>query len=66
MKYICSHCESVITGREHMCIATRSIYGEMVGSLVVYQPNTSKPNKQSTVPGYMKFCGSRAKKGVLK
>jgi hypothetical protein len=31
----------------------------MVDSLVVYQPNYPKLNKQATRPGYMKRFGSR-------
>jgi hypothetical protein len=60
--YVCPHCKIEVKTREHMCIATRAIGGKAVNSLVVYQPNYPKPNKQSTQPGYMKTFGSRAVK----
>lgn len=59
--YKCPHCKKVVTTtkRAHVCPATRALHGKMVSSVVVYQPNLPKQNKQSSQPEYMKRFGSR-------
>lgn len=60
----CPKCKTEISleKRAHICPATRSLRGEMVGTLTVYRPNIGKPNKQVTQEGYVKRWGSKAKR----
>jgi hypothetical protein len=42
-----------------MCSGVRILHGKVQDAVTIYNPSISKPNKQSTQPGYMKRFGSR-------
>lgn len=62
--YICRTCKTTVTfeQRFHRCLGACMQHGEAIAASVFYQPAYGKTNKQNTVPGYLKFAGSRARR----
>lgn len=63
MEFNCKKCGTKISPehRVHYCKGTRSLHGQMVSTLTVYNPSVSRKSSKQSVPSYMKRFGSRSK-----